>query len=367
MKKCIIIILFLLVVFGCTRRKDIMSVSEDQARYQFRIEDPGKSVPTPPNGAEIYLSGTIFGYDFIQQDSLRYIGVWGDSLLSKPVNIGGGYYQIECWYKSGNYFYRFYPNVRMKRIDQNGSSMIDLKHQDVSFKSVSDSTGYSANMYHRMSTGFTVHYNQGGMSVDPLSNIALVTTTVEYTGVPDDSLTWPPSLNLNDVTEYGVRVHSGDSLFIVSTYNGLSGERKIPMIENVAAHKWTSDFLYHPNAGINIRVEKSNGEPLFMGVRLGTNSGHVSLSNIHYFPDIFGNNVWALFEASLVNGVPTIPHPDVNQLLNALEIVIGGNKKSNSPSYFLDLLNGKTSILQVNGSDFPFQYLTESKNFRRIK
>lgn len=311
---------------ACQERVNTLMVEEQMAKIEFFIQpDENKSIPGPAVGDSISLSGTSFGYNQAQCDSMRYIGNWG-SPMSTSLNVTGGRKNVKCWYKHQGFYTRFYPVLTLKVINPDQTTTYqNLGHVVVHNTTVSDSTGYSSEMYYEMVSEFDLSFNQGGLVVDPLTNSEpFVITKVEYSGIADPNLPWPDSVNVADYNELGSTVSAGEQLYVVTTYNDLSGERKLPMNYNSANGKWEFEFPYLPNASLNFRVEKATTQALFMGVKLSTSLGEVSCSNIHYFPDSSGENTWLMFEAYLENGIPHIPYPGINQLINILQLIIGG-------------------------------------------
>ncbi len=217
----------------------------------------------------------------------------------------------------------------MKAVTPNNTTYMDLLHVVVRDTLLSDQTGYSSHMYYDMGTEFILSFNQYGLMVNPLANSApFINTKIEYSGIADPTIPWPNGVDASNYNELGSSVIAGEQLYVISTYNDLRGDRKLPMTYNSASGKWEFEFPYLPSAGINFRIEKANSQPLFMGARLTTSLGSVSCYNIHYFPDSSGQNTWMLFEASLVNGMPHIPYPGINQLINILALIINPPSKN---------------------------------------
>lgn len=318
------LILVTMTLMSCAPKTTEAIVQEQLGQMEFILKNSSnKSIPTAPNNAETYISGTINGGTSAQYDSLRFVGYWG-SPITVNINVSTGRKNIKCWYKQDERYVRFYPSMTMKVVTPEHTTYIDLLHVVVRDTLLSDQTGYSSHMYYDMATEFILSFNQYGLTVNPLENSApFVNTKIEYSGIADPAIPWPDGVNASTYNEIGSSVVAGEQLYIISTYNDLRGDRKIPMSYNSTTGKWEFEFPYLPTAGMNFRIEKASGQPLFMGVRLITPLGSVSCYNIHYFPDSSGQNTWMLFEASLVNGIPHIPYPGVNQLLNILQLIIG--------------------------------------------
>lgn len=315
---------------SCQVKESTALVEEQSTKIEFLLRPiENKSIPGPVIGEEIDLSGTSFGYSQAQYDSLRPIGYWGGS-MSKTLDVNGGIKNLKCWYKRGGVYTRFYPVITLKATNPDGTIVYhNLNHVVVKNLFISDGAGYNAEMYYEMVTEFELSFNHGGLVVNPLTNSQpFINTKVQYSGIADPNLPWPDSINVADYNELGSDVVAGEQLYIVTTYNDLRGERKLPMNYNSTNGKWEFEFPYLPSAGMNFRIEKATTQALFMGVKLSTSLGEVSCSNIHYFPNSSGQNTWLMFEASLVNGAPTIPWPNINQLINILELIINPTSKN---------------------------------------
>lgn len=333
----IIAIVLMMLITACQERSLTAVVEEAVNTIEMRIRpDTNKGmekIGNAPIGALIYHSGTV-NSDY---DSLSYDGVWGNQMII-PINATGGRKFIKFYYKvsATDTPTFFLPNLAARVIhstkdDSKDTTFVELKHIVPSDTLITDPTGYQAHFYYELRTEFDIIYTQQGVNIDPLTNTGpLISTKIEYSGIPDPNLNWN-GVNMSQYNELNVIVSPGEQLYVISSYNGLRGDRRLPMPYNTTTGKWEFEFMYPRNAGINFRVEKASSQALFMGLRLITELGLVSCCNIHYFPDSAGNNVWMLFQASLVNGLPTIPYPGINQLISILELIINPTTKTIPP------------------------------------
>lgn len=301
-----------------------------EVRLRTNTEKGMEKIGNAPIDALIYYSGNLNDANY---DSLRFVGTWGNQMII-PINATGGRKLVKCYYKVNptDTPVFFLPDlaarvVHSTRGEGKDTVFMELKHVVPTDTVITDPTGYQAHFYSELRTEFDIAYDQYGANINPLTDTGLILTKIEYSGIPDPTLDWG-GVNTTQYTELGVNVTPSEQLYAVTSYNGLRGDRRLPMTYNTVTGKWEFEFMYPRNAGINFRVEKASSQPLYMGIRLITELGSVSCCNIHYFPDSNGNNVWMLFQASLVNGFPTIPWPNINQLINILELIINPTSKN---------------------------------------